>query len=153
MAIFGFKKRKDEKLEQEAKVTKSASEKGSYKEQKVQKLVSSKSTKAVATKSITAPILSSGSASNTASVIISPCITEKSGILSQSGVYTFKVTKDANKMMVSKAIIALYKVNPVKIAMINTPERKVFVKGRKGTVSGIRKAIVTVKKGEKIDFV
>jgi ribosomal protein L23 len=36
---------------------------------------------------------------------------------------------------------------------VNTPAKAVFVRGRKGTVSGLKKAIVTVKKGEKIDFV
>ena len=46
-----------------------------------------------------------------------------------------------------------FKVNPVKIAIVNTPMKNVFVKGRRGTVSGMKKAIITVRKGEKIDFV
>jgi large subunit ribosomal protein L23 len=80
-------------------------------------------------------------------------VTEKSGLLSQNGVYTFEVTRNSNKAMVAKAVRALYKVTPVKIAMINTPMKNVFVKGRKGTVSGMKKAMITLKKGEKIDFV
>lgn len=85
--------------------------------------------------------------------IIRPRVTEKSGILSQSGVYTFEVAKGFNKNEISRAVTALYKVVPVKVAVINTPGRRVFVKGRKGSVSGIRKALVTLKKGDKIEFV
>lgn len=155
MAIFGFKKRKDEKLEQGAQAAKSVSEKTVNKGRTSTKGKGSKtnSSNAIVAKNISAPVLNAGTASNNASVIIRPRVTEKSGILSQGGVYTFEVTKDANKSMVSKAVIALYKVNPVRVAMVNTPVKNVFVKGRRGTVAGIRKAIVTLKKGEKIDFV
>lgn len=87
------------------------------------------------------------------SVIIKPHVTEKSGILSQGGVYTFEVKKNANKNVIGKAIAALYKVTPVKIAVTNIPSKSIFHRGKIGTVSGIRKAIVTLKKGDKIDFV
>lgn len=110
-----------------------------------------KETKAVADRATGPAQKASGRTS--LDVIVRPRITEKSGILSQGGVYTFEVAKSANKESVNRAISALYKVNPVKIAMINTPTKHVFVKGRKGTVSGIKKAVVTLKKGDKIDFV
>ena len=47
----------------------------------------------------------------------------------------------------------LYKVTPVKIAITNLPAKEVWARGKWGMVSGIRKAVVTVKKGDKIDFV
>ena len=100
-----------------------------------------------------APVLPAGILDTAADVIIKPRITEKSGLLSQGGVYTFEVKASANKPTVAKAIKALYKVTPVKITMINQPAKNVFVKGRRGVVSGFRKALVTVKKGDKIDFV
>jgi large subunit ribosomal protein L23 len=106
---------------------------------------------AVSDKTVSA--LPVGSFSSTTDVIIRPRITEKSGILSQSGVYTFEVAKGANKQSIAKAVKALYKVTPVKIAVLNFPARLVFRRGKKGSVSGFRKAIVTVKKGDKIDFV
>mgnify|MGYP003351962988 CR=1 FL=1 len=84
--------------------------------------------------------------------IIRPMITEKSGILSQNGVYTFEIASDANKNTIASAIQSMYKVKPVKIAIINTPAQRVFVRGKRGVVSGIKKALVTVKKGDKIDF-
>lgn len=151
MAIFGFKKRKDEKLEQGAETAKSLAEKKSI--NKNPKIKSVKKAEKVAVSKVEAPKLDSDQASLTASVIIRPRITEKSGVLSQSGVYTFEIAKNANKNMVKKAISTLYKVVPVSIAIINTPIRNVFVKGRKGKVAGIKKAVVTVKKGDKIDFV
>lgn len=99
--------------------------------------------------------VSDGSAgiSNIAGAILRPRITEKSGLLSQGGVYTFEVTKSSTKASISRAVTALYKVIPVKVAIVNLPARKVFVKGRRGVVAGVRKALVTVKKGDKIDFV
>jgi len=88
-----------------------------------------------------------------AAIIIRPRITEKSGMLSQVGVYTFEVSKSANKNSVLSAIKSLYKIEAVKVAIINTPSRNVFIRGRRGVVPGVRKALVTVKKGDKIEFV
>jgi large subunit ribosomal protein L23 len=154
MAIFGFKKRKDEKLEQAAEATKAVAKKeGGRGAKQAKNVKAAVDSKVAAPKNISVPKLQIGSESNAASVIIRPRVTEKSGILSQNGVYTFEVAKNANKQMISRAISALYKVTPVKVAVLNTPIKNVFVKGRKGTVAGIRKAVVTVKKGDKIDFV
>jgi large subunit ribosomal protein L23 len=139
MALFGKKTKTDDKKIASAKPAKAAAVKA--------KPV--KAAKAVAVKSSAAPSVSAGSAG----AIIRPRLTEKSGLLSQMGVYTFEVTEDATKSSVSRAIAALYKVTPVKVAMIRLPARRVFVKGRHGTVSSVRKALVTVKKGDKIDFV
>ena len=94
-----------------------------------------------------------GSFSSETDAIIRPHVTEKTGILSQNGVYTFQIGKNANKQMVARAIRALYKVVPVKIGIVTIPARNVFIRGKKGSVPGMKKAIVTLKKGEKIDFV
>jgi large subunit ribosomal protein L23 len=153
MAIFGIKKRKDEKLQQGAIAAKGLADKKSIGNMApVAKSSATKAEKVVASK-VVSPVLHNDSASNAASVIVRPRITEKSGVLSQDGIYTFEVSKRSNKAMIKRAIIALYKVVPIKISIINTPTRNVFVKGRKGTVSGIKKAVVTLKKGDKIDFV
>ena len=115
--------------------------------------------KASAKKEIVVPVPSltvseqSSGISNAASVILRPRVTEKSGMLSQIGVYTFEVTKSADKSSISRAVTALYKVTPIKIAIANLPARNVLVKGRRGVVAGVRKALVTLKKGDKIDFV
>ena len=95
----------------------------------------------------------SGRFDASSSVIIRPHVTEKSGLLAQGNVYTFAVSAHANKPAVMKAVKALYKVTPVRVNISSLPTKAVFARGKWGTVSGIRKALVTVKKGDKIDFV
>jgi large subunit ribosomal protein L23 len=87
-------------------------------------------------------------------IIKKPRITEKSGIQAETlGVYTFEVTEKANKKNIAKAIKELYKVTPVKVNIINLPAKIVFTRGKTGRKSGVKKAIVYLKKGDKIDFV
>ncbi len=87
-------------------------------------------------------------------IIKKPRITEKSGLQAEGlGIYTFEVTKKANKKSIAKAVKELYKVTPVKVNIVNLPTKKVFSRGKKGTVSGVKKAIVFLKKGDKIEFV
>ena len=89
----------------------------------------------------------------TSDIILRPRITEKSGIMGEAlNVYTFEVTKNATKDAVAKAVKTLYKVTPTKIRVINLPAKKVFVRGRKGTQSAVKKALVYLKKGDKIDL-
>ena len=160
MAIFGIKKRKDEKLLQSAVATKTAAAKGAKKHVVVAKKQESEKhekieveSKTLITKPAKAPSVPLVNFNDVSGAIIRPRVTEKSGILSQGGRYTFEVAKNANKQSISNAVNALYKVRPIKITVMNTPTRNVFIKGRRGQVSGIKKAIVTLKKGDKIDFV
>jgi large subunit ribosomal protein L23 len=94
---------------------------------------------------------------NTASVVLTrPRITEKATFLAGNetgGVYTFEVTSRANKALVSAAVKQLFKVTPAKVNIINTKAKTVFKRGKKGVVGGIKKAMVYLKKGDKIDIV
>ncbi|MEK7609772.1 MAG: 50S ribosomal protein L23 [Patescibacteria group bacterium] len=157
MPLFGFRKDKKQ-VKDYSQAAAPAQKTASTKMAKIQKsgkmpIVSSKSSKGLVTPKKSVAIIPSGSFSSTADAIIRPRITEKSGILSQSGVYTFEVTRNSNKAEIGSAIKSLYKVTPTKVAIVNLPTKSVFVKGRRGTVSGIRKALVTLRKGDKIDFV
>lgn len=90
---------------------------------------------------------------NHSETIIKPRITEKSGIMTEtSNVYTFEVAKNATKDTVARAIKALYKVTAEKVRIVNLPAKEVFVRGRKGTQSAVKKALVFLKKGDKIDI-
>lgn len=90
-------------------------------------------------------------------VLSGPRITEKGAIVAESNnVYTFNIDKKANKTDVKKAIEAIYKVNPVKIAIAKIPTKKVQVRGQRGKFGnkgGGKKAFVYLKKGDKIEFV
>lgn len=86
-------------------------------------------------------------------VIIRPRITEKSGIMSQdNNVYAFEVSKNSTKDAIAKAIKTLYKVTPTKVRVINLPAKNVIVRGRRGTLSAVKKALVFLKKGDKIEI-
>ncbi len=81
-----------------------------------------------------------------------PRITEKAAVSAEKGSYVFEVSKDANKATIAQAIKALYKVTPVKVAIVKLPAKKVFVRGKKGRTNEIKKAYVYLKKGDKIDL-
>ena len=87
-------------------------------------------------------------------VIKKPKVTEKAGIAAESrNVYTFEVTKDATKKTVSEAIKQLYKVTPIRVNMITLPAKNITRRGKVGTKSAIKKALVFLKKGDKIAFI
>ncbi len=86
-------------------------------------------------------------------IIIRPRVTEKSGLLSESqNIYTFEVAKNATKYSVGQAIKALYKFTPISVHIVNLPAKKILVRGKPGMKSGVKKALVYLKKGDKIDF-
>jgi large subunit ribosomal protein L23 len=157
MALFGFNKGKAKGKSAERVAETIAVESSKSKKPLAFKgsvAVAAKADKKVAPAPIKVPtVISSHVDISASSAIIRPHITEKSGLLSQGGVYTFQITAGANKDNVAKAIKTLYKVTPVKVAITNNPAKRVFVRGKRGRVPGVRKAVVTVKKGDKIDFV
>ena len=84
--------------------------------------------------------------------IISPLLTEKSTNLSGENKIVFKVRKSANKKNLKNNIEKIFKVNVTKINIINKQNRTKFTRGRKVKVSGFKKAIITLKKGQSIDL-
>ena len=84
--------------------------------------------------------------------IRSPIITEKATILSEQNKTVFKVHSKANKKNIKKNIEKLFKVNVVKVNIINSKTKQKIRQGRKSYKSGYKKAIVTLKKGQSIDL-
>ena len=84
--------------------------------------------------------------------ILSPLVTEKSTNMSDQNKIIFKVPKKANKIILKKNIEKIFKVNVTKINIINKQPRKKTVRGKKVKVSGYKKAIITLKKGQNIDL-
>ena len=84
--------------------------------------------------------------------IISPFVTEKSTNLSEQNKIVFKVPSSANKENLKKNIEKIFKVNVTKINIINKKKRVKMTRGRKVKVSGFKKAIITLKKGQSIDL-
>ncbi len=81
-----------------------------------------------------------------------PIITEKATILSEQNKTVFRVHDKANKKNIKKNIEKLFKVNVVKINIINQKTKIKMKQGRKSYKPGYKKAIVTLKKGQSIDL-
>ncbi len=83
-------------------------------------------------------------------ILIKPLVTEKATDLANFNKYCFEVAKNANKIEIQKAIKNLYGVEPLDVNIINMRGKRV----RYGRVSGKKKnwkkAIVTLKQGDKI---
>jgi large subunit ribosomal protein L23 len=86
-------------------------------------------------------------------LIKKPWVTEKAGSLSPIGQYIFMVKPGATKPEVKKAVKEIYKVDVVSVSMVNRPaKKKRSGRGLKRTQEAYRKAIVTLKTGQKIDI-
>lgn len=87
--------------------------------------------------------------------LVSPRITEKATFLAgaKNPVYTFEVAKDTTKAEIIKVFVAKYKVEPVKVNIVNLPRKSSFIRGRLGFKTGVKKALVFLKPGTKIDLV
>ena len=86
-------------------------------------------------------------------VIVRPRVTEKATDLTGGNAYTFDVAVWANKFLIKKAVEKLYKVKPVRIAVVAVPGKNIIVRGRKGFKTGGKKAIVYLKKGDTIKII
>ncbi|MDR2862496.1 MAG: 50S ribosomal protein L23 [Puniceicoccales bacterium] len=92
------------------------------------------------------------------SVIKRPLITEKSsGERNQAqNKYTFEVTRDADRADVAKAIEAQYKVKVSKVNVLNVKGKVKASRQQRGQLvkaPDVKKAIVTLEQGGKIEFV
>jgi len=84
--------------------------------------------------------------------ILSPVVTEKSTNLSEINKVVFKVNSLADKKSIKKNIEKIFKVNVIKINIINKQRRIKTTRGKKAKVRGYKKAIITLKKGQNIDL-
>lgn len=94
-------------------------------------------------------------------VLIAPHITEKSVALGESvkrgnalgGQYVFRVEGGATKPQVRRAVEDAYKVKVISVKIIARRDKARVVRGRKGKMTGYKKALVILKKGDKIKLV
>ena len=84
-------------------------------------------------------------------IILSPVITEKSSMASEANQVVFKVRRNATKPEIKAAIEQLFKVKVVGVnTLLHKGKTKQF-RGVKGKQQDVKKAIVTLAEGEKID--
>lgn len=85
-------------------------------------------------------------------ILIRPLINEKSMSLLGDNFYTFEVDKDAKKSQIIKVVAEKFSVTPLAVRIINQKGKRKMQRTRRGyyQTSGIKKAVVKLKKGDKI---
>ena len=85
-------------------------------------------------------------------IIVSPVITEKTNLQATDNKFTFEVVASAKKTDIEKAVEEIFGVDVVKVNIVNTKGKTRKYKGKVGKKSDVRKAVVTMKKGQQIDL-
>jgi len=84
-------------------------------------------------------------------VIVAPVVTEKATLASEHNKVLFKVSAKATKPQIKEAVEKLF---DVKVKGVNTLIRKGKVRnfrGKRGMLSDVKKAVVTLEEGHRID--
>src|SRR5258708_7775613 len=85
-------------------------------------------------------------------VILSPVITEKATRMTEANQVVFRVTLDATKPAIAKAVADLFKVKVKAVNTIIVKGKRKAARGKVYTRSDIKKAIVTLEEGHQIDI-
>ncbi len=83
-------------------------------------------------------------------VLLSSRVTEKAYLLNAQNQYVFRISKDATKDDVRRAVETSYGVRVDKVRTVNIPRKKKVSGKTVGFKSAVKKAIVTLPKGEDI---
>ncbi len=89
-------------------------------------------------------------------LIYRPLVTEKISKLQDKGLYAFEVNPKANKIDIARAIAKKFNVTVVNVRTMNYKGKSKTQMTRKGRFAGktshFKKAIITLKAGDKIDL-
>jgi len=86
-------------------------------------------------------------------ILVRPLVTEKlTNLAALANQYAFAVTDKSNKIMVAQVVSALYGVTVEKVRVINVKGKAVAYGKTRGHTKSWKKAMVTLKAGEKIDI-
>ena len=86
------------------------------------------------------------------SVVKEPHISEKATYLGDENKYAFKVYGNTNKLEIKKSVEGIYGVNVVSVNVITIPHKKRRMGKTEGFKKGYKKALVTIKEGQKIEI-
>lgn len=90
---------------------------------------------------------------NAYSILRKPLITEKSNQMKEAlNQIAFEVDKRANKIEIKKAVMKQFNVHVIKVRTFMVLGKKKRVGRNVGKKSDWKKAVVTLKEGERIDF-
>ena len=89
---------------------------------------------------------------NVISILKYPVISDKTTRLLETNKYTFMVDRRANKVTIKKVIEYVFDVNVTNVNTLMSPKKKRTVVRFSGYLSQYKKAIVTLKDGDKINL-
>jgi large subunit ribosomal protein L23 len=84
-------------------------------------------------------------------VILSPVITEKATVASERNQVMFKVAMHATKPQIKEAVEKLFDVKVKAVNTLNRKGKRKAFRGRPGVQSDVKKAVVTLEEGHRID--
>jgi|TARA_Y100000310_G_scaffold162451_1_gene162440 large subunit ribosomal protein L23 len=142
MALFGIKNKKE--------TTDSPKE-----EKKVVSVKKTEKTKPVQEKQLQKKSQAPQTHVDYSHVLRRPRITEKATAQAEKNVYVFEIDPRSDKKSVKEAVERVYNVTPVKVNIAKTPSRRFFSRMRRqrGMKSGLSKAYVYLKEGDRIEIV
>jgi large subunit ribosomal protein L23 len=88
-------------------------------------------------------------------IILKPLVTERGTELKEQGKYLFLVAPDATKTEIAEAIEAMFKTEKIEVTKVNTvklPGKKRRFGRFMSNPGRFKKAVVTLKAGQKIEF-
>ncbi len=85
-------------------------------------------------------------------IIRAPVVTEKSTQDSEYNQVTFRVSPNATKPQIKRAVEGLFSVKVTKVNTLNMNGKVKMFKGRPGKRADYKKAIVTLAEGDSIDI-
>ncbi len=144
MALLDFLKNKED-AQKSKKAEKAAPASVAKKEHKKE------AKKAAPKKETPKTLMTSGAFSLTA--ITRPHISEKASVLAEQNQYIFEVSSRANKTEIRKAVEGMYQVKALGVKIIKVPGKKRRLGMIEGMRKGYKKAIVTIKEGQKIEII
>jgi large subunit ribosomal protein L23 len=86
-------------------------------------------------------------------VLQRPLITEKNSVLQAQGKYAFKVAQEANKEQIKQAVEKAFKVTVTGVNVMTVAGKRRRMRGREVMSPSWKKALVTLKPGDKIELV
>ena len=85
-------------------------------------------------------------------IVLRPVISEKSYDMIEHNRYTFEVAKTASKPQIADAITEIFGVTVMNVNTLNVKAKPRRVRGAKGKTREWKKAIVSLKAGDSIEF-
>ena len=85
-------------------------------------------------------------------IVKEPHISEKGTNLAENSKYIFKVYNNASKLEIKKSVEGIHRVDVLSVNTIRIPAKKRRLGRTEGFRKGYRKAVVTIREGQKIEI-